>query len=204
MSARRGWAAVCTSTLMADVWIPEALRVQTDDEVADNDEEGDEEEEEEEEEASEDDQEHVHRRETADASDAEFMFPEDDGDNDDVESQGGAAVGAKGRSGADAGAGAMAAAATSDRLPIVYPPVVAAAAAKTLGTATATTSWGGVASVADGSANVANGDPPDHRSALRPAPRFASVGPHSARFVLANGATAVSCDGDKVDQSFNL
>jgi hypothetical protein len=161
-SARRGWAAVCTSTLLADVWIPRLPRAGLDGEDGGSEDEHENDHENDEDENDDDND---------DDDDAGFMFPGDDDDDDD-----------------DPGA--------------------RAAAAKTAAAATTTTSSKG-GCVANNNNSNGTGNNNDNNDASDfffppcPVPKYAGVGPDTAKFMLANGATAVSCDGDKIKLWFH-
>ena len=129
--ARRGWAAVCTSVIAAEQWIPRAMRSRADEDDDDGE-----------------DSEYENEDEDEDAM---FMFP------DDVED-----------------AALAPAASTPSSSAAVVP-----SALETLS------------------------DNTRDSSAPCPVPKYTGVGPHSATHMLANGATAVSCDGDKIKLWFH-
>ena len=115
LSARRGWAATCASTIAAGVWIP---RPRTD-------------------ERSDEDDEDAGDDGDAAGEGVEFEF---DGDDDDAAAAGGGGSAEKGKG---------------------------------------------------------------RSIAPRPAARHVCVGPKCAKFMLADGATAASCDGDKIKLWFH-
>ena len=116
LSAKRGWAATCASTVAADRWIPRAPLDDSDSSSSDDDEDGG-------------------------GDGGEFEFDRED---DDFAAAGGAA----------------------DKLREMT-----------------------VREIAE--------------TAPRPAARYTNVGPKSAAFMLADAATAVSCDGDKIKLWFH-
>ena len=119
LSAKRGWAATCASTVAADRWIPRATHLMDDSDSSSDDEDED----------------------GGGDGDGEFEFDRED---DDFAAAGGAA----------------------DKLREM-----------TMREITET--------------------------APRPAARYTNVGPKSAAFMLADAATAVSCDGDKIKLWFH-
>ena len=150
-AGQRAWAAVCTSFLTAEMWIPQKPQHVEEDED-DNENENESEDDGEEEEGDGDD-------------DDGFMFPGDEGDELEAATAATAAKAAAATTAPGAAAAAAPAAATSDQR---------AAAASS-----------------------------DRNPAPRPVPKFPGVGPHTARLMLADAATAVTCDGDKIKLWFH-